>query len=95
MARRILRYFQSIQESYCKLEQIAALSGFPYHQVIYEELVDSPNAVMTQLTGALLGRTLSPLLEEIRISVQRDSLNQEFRARLLADIPDLQWESYA
>jgi LPS sulfotransferase NodH len=89
----ILGHYRGIVDSYSKLEQITFLSGCPTHCVVYEELLDSPNSEITKLTGAILGRELTPMLSAVEISVQRDELDQTFKSRFLSELAELQWKA--
>lgn len=88
---RILGHYRSIVESYGRLEQITTLCGLPTHHVVYEDLLSNANVVVANLTGALTGRKLSPTPDDVRISIQRDGLNCEFRDRFLGDLQTLEW----
>jgi len=60
-------------------------------EVIYEELLDSPNRIISCLTRELIGHALAPDLDAIGLGVQRDQLNRELKAAFLHDLTNLAW----
>jgi LPS sulfotransferase NodH len=93
--QRILNLLRAIVDSYAKLEEIAVVSGCPYHQIFYEDLIDNPYSTITEITRFLIGRALAPVLPAVRLSIQRDQLNEEFRFRFLAELDQLKWKFYS
>jgi LPS sulfotransferase NodH len=88
----ILRKLTSVLESYAYLSKVALLGGLPHLDVCYEDLVDAPTAVVSRLCERISGRGAVPHLRAIRTKMQRDELDETFKARFLDELGGLNWE---
>lgn len=88
---RILMHLRSIYNSYAMLDQIITLAGLPTFTVVYEEFLDRPNDIVSQIGAIIGGRALLPRLEQLRHSQQRNELNHEFRLRFMAEAAAMRW----
>lgn len=88
---RILNHLRSMYNSYAMLDQVVALAGLPTYTITYEDFIDRPNGVLADLGIGLTGQALLPRMENLKLSLQRNDLNQEFRLRFLAEAETMDW----
>lgn len=93
--QKILGCLDHILDSNYRLDQVLLLSGLPYQVVWYEDLLKEPIAITAQLCEDLLGERLQPRPDLVRTRVQRDDLDETFKARFLEELGGLQWEGRA
>jgi LPS sulfotransferase NodH len=90
---QILLFFKSIMDSYSKLEQVSVLSGYPLHEIAYEDLIENPGAVVSAITKDITGHELTVVPSKVTINVQRDAMNDSFRSRFSDELKRLQWDA--
>ncbi|HVO33666.1 MAG TPA: Stf0 family sulfotransferase, partial [Elusimicrobiota bacterium] len=90
-AQEILEVFRGLMHSYNLLEQIFSVAGLPIVRCDYETVLARPLDEIPALTERLLGRAHLPIESAVNIQIQRDEINEQFKARFTKDLRSLRW----
>ncbi len=88
---RILANLRNVMFAYSMLDQVAMLCGLPVHEVVYEDLLDRPQTIISDVTSSILGQSVLPDLSKLKLTIQRDAISQDFRRQFLKEIPNMSW----
>lgn len=82
----ILGHLRSVVAANASFEEFFALTGVPFHEIVYEDFVQEPEAVLRAACERLslsCGR-LRP--DAVNARIQRNERNREFRSRFLEEV---------
>lgn len=88
---KILAHLRNVMFAYSMLDQVTMLCGLPVHELVYEDLLDRPQTIISDVITTVSGQSALPDLSRLRLKVQRDDISQEFRRRFLNEMPSLNW----
>lgn len=88
---KILANLRNVMFAYSMLDQVTMLLGLPVQEVVYEDLLDRPQTIISDVTSAILGQSVLPDLSKLKLQIQRDAMSQDFRRQFLKDMRDTSW----
>lgn len=84
----ILLSVQNIVKANIMFETYFKMFNADYLEIIYEDLCDRPIKHMKEICAFLQQDFKKPNLSKIKTEVQRNSINEEFKAKFIADLSD-------
>jgi LPS sulfotransferase NodH len=91
--QRIVHHIRSISNSYALLDQVVATVGLPVFDIVYEEFLDRPHDIVSDLGLKLIGQSVVPQMDKLQLTPQRNDINIEFRNRFVAESGSIIWEA--
>ncbi|MGH9908581.1 MAG: hypothetical protein ACRD8U_23730, partial [Pyrinomonadaceae bacterium] len=89
----ILRAYRMISDAYSLFDQVITLGQLKFKTIYYEDVVRSPDSLVSSISKELLGEEVLPRIEAVQIKVQRTKLNDEFREKFSEDLKGLEWSA--
>jgi LPS sulfotransferase NodH len=90
----ILDIIQHIMQDYSMFDQIVTCTGLPYGEIFYEDLLDSPEKIICNIARTLCGHAFAVAPDTVRVKIQRDVVDQQFKERFLDDLSELHWNIF-
>lgn len=89
----IVTTIKNISFAYNKFEELLCLAQLKTTAVIYENLLDDPYRIISNISENLTGQAVPPNIANVAIEVQRSDLNIKIRQRFINDTKMLRWEA--
>jgi len=88
---KIMKHLVSIVDSNSKLQTVLTLSGCPFEEIVYEDLIQDPDRVLLSVTEKLIGSKCRAEHSAVPIKIQRDSTSEFFIEAFRTELNNLIW----